>query len=82
MYGSYQSPKSSRISDLLKYKYLRTSLEQPGDEITEIKTRIEMARSSFMRTRNFLCNGDVKLDLQMRIVCCRIFFVFLYRVVA
>lgn len=64
------------------YKYLGTWVTEDAEQTKEIKCRIEMARSAFVKMRPFLCNRDINLNLRTRMLKCYIFSILLYGVEA
>ena len=52
------------------------------DPDTEIKCRIEAARSSFNKMKNLLCNDNLNLKLRQRMIKCYVWSVLLYGVEA
>lgn len=66
------------LEQVQKYKYLGTWLNEPWDSDQEIKTRIEIARSSFNRMKRVLCNRNLKISLRIRMLRCYIWPILLY----
>ncbi|CAG9839414.1 unnamed protein product [Diabrotica balteata] len=65
-----------------KLVYLGSTINESWDPTAEIKSRIEQARTAFVKMRNVLCSHDLSIDLTVRITSCYIFFVLLYGVEA
>lgn len=70
------------IERVQAYKYLGTWLEQSGDQTKEIKTRVEIARATFMKMKDVFCSRDLTIGLRMRMLRCYVFSILLYGVEA
>jgi hypothetical protein len=55
---------SEPIERVTHYKYLGTWVNEKWDQSQEIKTRIEIARSAFLKMRRLLSNRDLNLGLR------------------
>ena len=66
------------VERVQKIKYLGTWLCEDWMSDVEIKCRIEMARSTFIKFRNVLTNSDFDLQMRLRFVKCYIWSVLLY----
>ena len=66
------------IEQVKKFKYLGCWITENLDPDLEIRTRIEMARSVFLRLRNFLSDQGLSLESRFRFVKCYIYSVLLY----
>lgn len=73
---------NTTIENVATYKYLGTWMEQSGDQTREIRTRIEMARSTFVKMNKLFSSRDLGLDLRMRMLRCYVFSTLLYGVEA
>ena len=73
---------NEEIERVDKLVYLGTILNSQWDHTAEIRSRIEIARSTCIRMRSLLYCNDLSLDTKMRIVRCYIFPVLLYGVEA
>lgn len=71
---------NEEIEKVDSFRYLGTTLDSQWDHAGEIKTRIEMARATFIRMRPLLCCSDLSLGTKMRIIRCYILPVLLYGV--
>ncbi|KAI5753273.1 hypothetical protein M8J77_025408 [Diaphorina citri] len=60
------------------YKYLGTWINSNGDTSKEIKCRIEIARSTFIKMRKSFSNRDLPLELRTRMLRCYVFSTLLY----
>ena len=58
--------------------YLGSSINDKWDPSSEIKIRIERARSTFIKMRKTLCSHNLTLSLRMKMVRCYVFPVLLY----
>ncbi|CAK1603570.1 unnamed protein product [Parnassius mnemosyne] len=67
-----------KLERVRKYKYLGTWLNETWSSDQEIKTRIEMARSTFSKMKKVLCNRRLKISLRTRLLRCYIWPIFLY----
>lgn len=70
--------KGHQIEHVTKFKYLGTWITQDLNPDTEIRARIEQARSVFNRLRPLLCNQTLKLKSRLRFVRCYVYSVLLY----
>lgn len=73
---------SEEIQRVDRFTYLGTTLNSQWDHAQEIRSRIEMARSTFIKLRSLLCCSDLSLGTKMRIVRCYVLPVLLYGVEA
>lgn len=71
---------NTRIENVQTYKYLGTWIEQSGDQTREIRTRIEIARSTFIKMKKLFTNRDISMGLRMRMLRCYVFSTLLYGV--
>lgn len=60
------------------YKYLGALVNEKWDPEVEIRSRIEQARSAFVRMKALLCNKHLKFDIRYRAVKCYVWSVLLY----
>lgn len=70
------------IEHVEKYTYLGTIVHNQWDMTVEIKSRIEKARSTFVRMKNIFTGRNISLLLKIRLIRCYIFTVLLYGVEA
>ncbi|CAH2218014.1 jg27351, partial [Pararge aegeria aegeria] len=61
-----------------RYKYLGTWLTEKWDSKTEIKTRIEVARSAFQRMKKVLTSHRLNIALRKRLLHCYVWPILLY----
>ena len=73
---------NTTIENVSAYKYLGTWIEQSGDQTREIKTRIEIARSTFVKMKKLFTSRDINIGLRMRMLRCYVFSTLLYGVEA
>lgn len=66
------------IENVETYKYLGVWMERTGDQTREIRTRIEMARATFVKMRKLFISRDIELGIRMRMLRCYVFSVLLY----
>lgn len=66
------------IERVEKYKYLGTWITETLDQSIEVKARIEIARTAFLKIKKFLCNKSINLKLRIRMLKCYIFSTLLY----
>lgn len=66
------------IEKVQHYKYLGTWLNETADHEQEIKSRIEIARASFIKLKKFLCSRDINLQVRTRMLRCYVFSTLLY----
>lgn len=71
-----------RIERVNKIKYLGCWINDQWNPDQEIKTRIECARSGFVKMQKFLCNRQLNLNLRIRMVKCYVWSILLYGVEA
>ena len=64
------------------YEYLGTLIHENSDTETEIKSRIEQARQSFMKWKNLLCNIRLHIETKLRALKCYVWPILLYGVEA
>jgi hypothetical protein len=57
---------NTTIERVTTYKYLGTWLTEDGDQTKEIRSRIEMARNTFIKLKNLLCNRNLNLEIRTR----------------
>lgn len=60
------------------HKYLGCLLNADWDATQEIRSRIEQARSAFIKMRTVLCSRDIDLALRIRVLKCYVFSILLY----
>ncbi|CAG9837843.1 unnamed protein product, partial [Diabrotica balteata] len=72
---------SEEIQRVDRFTYLGTPLNSQWDYAQEIRSRIEMARSPFIKLRSLLCCSDLSLKTKMRIVRCYVLPVLLKNIV-
>lgn len=60
------------------YKYLGTWINSNGDTSKEIKCRVEIARSAFIKMRKIFSNRDLPLELRARMLRCYVFSTLMY----
>lgn len=73
---------NTTIENVSAYKYLGTWIEQSGDQTREIRTRIEIARSTFIKMKKLFTSRDINIELRMRMLRCYVFSTLLYGVEA
>jgi hypothetical protein len=66
------------VQRVASYKYLGCLLNEKWDYSQEVKTRIEQARSAFVKMRNLLSKRELSLNTRTRIVRCYVLPVLLY----
>lgn len=66
------------IEQVSKFKYLGCWIDDSLDPDTEIKARIEQARSIFIKMRPFLSAKNLNLKLRYRMAKCYVYSVLLY----
>ena len=71
----------TKLEQVKNCKYLRT-LNENSDTETEIKSRIEQARQSFMKWKNLLCNRRLRIETKLRALKCYVWPILLYGVEA
>ena len=69
---------NTTIENVSTYKYLGTWIDQSGDQAREIKTRIEIARSTFVKMKKSFTSRDINMGLRMRMLRCYVFSTLLY----
>lgn len=70
--------ENTDIERVNAYKYLGAWITSSIDQTKEIKTRIEVARTSFIKLKKFLCCRDIGLKLRLRMLRCYVFPTLLY----
>lgn len=70
------------IEEVTKFKYLGCLVTNRWDPEVEIRSRIEQARSTFLKLKKFLTNNDLSFQLRYRMVKCYVWSVLLYGVEA
>ncbi|CAG9841161.1 unnamed protein product [Diabrotica balteata] len=70
--------EDTAIENVNNSKYLGTWITSDVDQTKEIKTRIEIARTSFIKLKKFLCCRDIRLELRLRMLRCYVFSTLLY----
>lgn len=70
------------IEKVKKYRYLGVWLNECWDSEMEIRTRIEIARSAFIKMSSLYCNKDINLKLRWRLVKCYVLSILMYGVEA
>lgn len=73
---------NTTIENVSTYKYLGTWIEQSGDQTREIRTRIEIATSTFVKMKKLFTSRDINMELRMRMLRCYVFSTLLYGVEA
>ena len=71
---------NTTIENVPTYKYLGTWIERSGDQTREIRTRIEIARSTFIKMKKLFTNRDINMELRMRVLRFYVFSTLLYGV--
>ncbi|XP_045480979.1 uncharacterized protein LOC123685370 [Harmonia axyridis] len=71
-----------QVERVKRYTYLGTLITENNDYTAEIKTRIEKARSNFIRMKKVLCSKDLTLHLKLRLAKCYVHSVLYYGVEA
>ena len=66
------------LEQVKKFKYLGQWITEDGRCDLEVKTRIEMARSAFVKLRDVLTSKSVSLNTRKRLVRCYVLSTFLY----
>lgn len=74
------SLNGSAIERVNQFKYLGSIITESLEPDIEIKSRIEIARTTFKRMRSLFCNKDLNLKLRQRMVRCYVWSVLLYGV--
>lgn len=67
-----------QIEQVRKFKYLGCHITDDLDPESEIKVRIEQARSTFVKMKKFFANRDIDLKIRYRMIKCYIYSVLLY----
>ncbi|CAH2241180.1 jg3246 [Pararge aegeria aegeria] len=75
IYITVAGPKVERVRN---YKYLGTWLNDTWSSDQEIRSRIEIARSTFTKMKKVLCNRRLKIPLRIRLLHCYIWPILLY----
>lgn len=70
----------TQLEKVNEYKYLGTLINETGDQNHEIKRRIEIARSTFIKMKKLFCNRDISIHLRTRMLKCYVFSTLLYGV--
>lgn len=71
---------NKQIENVIKFKYLGSWITKDLDPEVEIRSRIEHARSAFLKMKNLLTNPTLSLDIRYRFVKTYIFSILLYGV--
>ena len=66
------------IDRVTHHKYLGSWLNETADPDEEIRARIEIARSAFMRMRNVLCCRSLKLSVRLKVLRCYVWSTLFY----
>ena len=66
------------IEHVERYTYLGTIVHNQWEMTAEIKSRVEKARSSFVKMMHIFTNRHVSLPLKFRLLKCYVFPVLLY----
>ena len=66
------------MEQVAKFKYLGQWITEDGRCDTEVKCRIEIARSIFIKMRDVFCSRSIALPLRKRMVRCYVLSTFLY----
>ncbi|VEN53317.1 unnamed protein product, partial [Callosobruchus maculatus] len=66
------------LSRVDRFRYLGAWINTTLDQDLEIKSRIEQARSNFMKLRNILCDQNLNIDLRVRLAKCYSWSTLLY----
>ncbi|CAG9832989.1 unnamed protein product [Diabrotica balteata] len=61
---------NTTIERVTTYKYLGTWLTEDVDQTKEIRSRIEMARNTFIKLKKLLCNRNLNLEIRTRMLRC------------
>lgn len=68
------------VENVQTYRYLGTWIEKSGDQTKEIRTRIEIARSTFIKMKKLFTSRDINIELRMRMLRCYVFSTLMYGV--
>ena len=66
------------LEQVKKFKYLGQWITDYGRCECEIKNRIEIARSTFIKMRDVLISRKLHLEIRKRLVRCYVLSIFLY----
>jgi hypothetical protein len=66
------------IDRVSNFKYLGCWLSDEWNSDKEIKCRIEMARSSFIKFKKVLCNSSINITLRIRYLKCYVWSILIY----
>ncbi|CAG9832782.1 unnamed protein product [Diabrotica balteata] len=66
------------IEQVEKYQYLGTLINETNDHTVEINRRIEIARSTLIRTKPLLMYKNLNLEIILRTIRCYVFSILLY----
>lgn len=69
---------SNQLGRVTSYKYLGCCLNDQWDCNKEVRSRIEQARSAFIKMKTVLSNRDLQAELRIRVLRCYIFSILLY----
>ena len=72
------SPNQTPTEHVERYTYLGTIVHNQWEMAAEIKSRVEKARSSFVKMRHIFTNRHVSSPLKLRLLKCYVFPVRLY----
>ena len=72
------SANGQAIERVSKFTYLGCTIDENWDHSTEIKCRIEKARTTFMQMRSMLCSKDLSLNMKKKIIQCYVHPILLY----
>lgn len=67
-----------QIERVNKFKYLGTTLNDKWDNDDEVKIRVAIARSTFVRFNTYLLRQEIPMNLRLRVVKCYIWPILLY----
>lgn len=68
----------ANVEKVTRFKYLGCQLNDKWDCDNEVRCRIEMARSAFMKFKKTLTSCDINIKLRLRFVKCYVWSVLLY----
>ena len=66
------------LEQIKKFKYLGQWITDDGRCECEIKNRIELAKSTFIKLRDVLTSRKLHLEIRKRLVRCYVFSLFVY----
>lgn len=66
------------IERVEKFKYLGSYINEKWSSEQDVRVRIELARSAFIKMKKILCSKKFQLKLRMRLVRCYVFSVLFY----